>query len=688
MNAPLSNDESRRLEWIYQTGILDSPSDPAFDDITTLAARICDVPIAAISMIDAERQWFKSIIGMSVAETPRNQAFCAYTILQDDLLVVPDAREDERFIDNPLVIGQAGVRFYAGAPLVTSDGIAFGSLCVIDRRPRALTSEQLTMLEILARQVAGRIELQRRIVQQDITLGEHHRTHETLRENETRLRTALKSGRFGTWGFSLGTGERQEASDQTKALFGLPPEAVFSQDHFFQAVIHEDSLLVREASRKALENREYSEVEFRISWPDESIHWLCSHIIPVYDEAGEAVEIFGVTQEITERKEREAEQETALRQAEERADRDALTGLWNHRAFHRRLEEETARAQRTGSSLAVVMLDLNDFKYFNDVYGHAQGDTVLRMLSERLTTACRAYDVVARFGGDEFALLLPGTDLCAPAEIEARLKSSLHGMTYCPEGHQTIIPITVSLGAALLSSLTTDQQDIVQEADERLYRAKTGGDAETEADRIRAAITGRVTGFSMLDALVTAVDNKDRYTRQHSEDVMLYSLKIARELGMDKEARHAVAVSALIHDVGKIGVPDAILRKPGKLTDAEFEAVKQHPMMGAIMVAAVPGLEETLEAVRHHHERWDGDGYPARLKGEECPLIARLMAVADAFSAMTTDRPYRKGMERQAALDILTAGQGKQWDPECVQAFLRACAHDDEEATQSLDAAA
>ena len=149
----------------------------------------------------------------------------------------------------------------------------------------------------------------------------------------------------------------------------------------------------------------------------------------------------------------------------------------------------------------------------------------------------------------------------------------------------------------------------------------------------------------MLEALVTAVDDKDRYTRRHSEDVMHYSLQIARALALDEAALRTVAISALLHDVGKIGVPDAILRKPGRLTEEEFAAIKLHPNIGAVIVSAVPGLEETLNAVRHHHERWDGGGYPLGLKGEETPLLARLLSVADAYSAMTTDRPYRKGMD-------------------------------------------
>ncbi len=355
----------------------------------------------------------------------------------------------------------------------------------------------------------------------------------------------------------------------------------------------------------------------------------------------------------------------------DQADHDPLTELLNHRAFQKKLEDETARAQREFTSVAVVMLDLDNFKFFNDVYGHVVGDDVLKQVANRLLAVCRPYDTIARFGGDEFALLLPGSGPSRPIEIEARLRRDLRDIRFHPEGQVTAIPITVSVGAAIFSSLSMDCHEVLQRADKRLLRWKTGGETETEADAVRTLTFTHVAGFSMLDALVTAVDNKDRYTRKHSEDVMTNSLMIARELGLDAAVLKTIGVAALLHDVGKIGIPDAILRKPGKLTDEEFKAIQQHPMMGAVMVGAVPGLEDTLAAVRHHHERWDGGGYPSGLRGEETPLIARLMAVADAFSAMTTDRPYRQGMDEAKAMHILEEGAGTQWDPGCVEAFLR-----------------
>jgi diguanylate cyclase (GGDEF)-like protein len=328
-------------------------------------------------------------------------------------------------------------------------------------------------------------------------------------------------------------------------------------------------------------------------------------------------------------------------------------------------------AQKHGTSLAVVVLDLDNFKFFNDAYGHAVGDDVLRQVAAVLKAACRARDTLARFGGDEFALLLPDLEgEISAAAVASLLEADLGDVTYQPPGYGSAIPVSLSLGVALFPSEAPTRLAVMQIADERLLRAKTGAFTDAEAQRVRGIMRDAVQGFSMLDALVSAVDNKDRYTRRHSEDVMTYSLQIARVLGFSDSEQQIVAAAALLHDVGKIGVPDHILRKPGKLTEEDFEAVKMHPSIGAVIVAAVPGLEATVDAVRHHHERWDGGGYPAGWSGAATPLMARLMAVADAYSAMTTDRPYRKGMSPAEAKRILVQGAGAQWDPDCVQAFL------------------
>ena len=353
---------------------------------------------------------------------------------------------------------------------------------------------------------------------------------------------------------------------------------------------------------------------------------------------------------------------------------DPLTGLINHRIFHKRLAEEAERAEQGGYSVAVVMMDLDNFKFFNDAYGHTVGDEVLHRVAAALTSCTHSYDTVARFGGDEFALVMPqgqaGRERLSGEALHSRIAARMADLSYHPPDSETPIPLTVSFGVALFPGDADTRFEALEIADTRLRRSKTGV-SDRAADLLCRDLDHTASGFSMLNALVTAVDNKDRYTRRHSEDVLAYSLRIAEQMGLDEATRHTLQVAALLHDVGKIGIPDAILRKPGKLTSEEFQAVQQHPLMGAVIVGAVPGFEYALDVVRHHHERWDGWGYPFGFRGEETPFLARLVAVADAFSAMTTDRPYRKGMPQEKALSILREGAGTQWDPKCVQALLR-----------------
>ncbi len=373
---------------------------------------------------------------------------------------------------------------------------------------------------------------------------------------------------------------------------------------------------------------------------------------------------------IADLKERIKAQEKAEELLTALAEQDSLTGLLNHRVFHKRLQEEAEHAERSGLPLTVALIDLNNFKFFNDAYGHLAGDDVLRQAALAIQDCCRPCDTLARFGGDEFALLLPGAGQDEAGRLAARLQSRLDSLAYYPPDHDVAIPLQLSVGTAVFPEEQRGRLDTLALADTRLYQAKTGGSDESATQRLRAAFSEQIEGFSMLDALVTAVDNKDHYTGRHSGDVMTFSLQIAEALGMDTETQHTVAVAALLHDLGKIGVPDAILRKPGRLTEEEFAAVRHHPVMGAVLVEAVPGFEETLDAVRLHHERWDGTGYPEARRGEETPLIARMMAVADAFSAMTTDRPYRRGMTEEQALAEITRGSGTQFDPFLAQIFV------------------
>ncbi len=358
--------------------------------------------------------------------------------------------------------------------------------------------------------------------------------------------------------------------------------------------------------------------------------------------------------------------------AERRADLDPVTGLYNHRYAFERLYLEVEQLTRTRTPVSVLMLDLDNFKLFNDTYGHPAGDAMLRKTAQVLRRCFRDTDIVARYGGDEFLVILPGASL-EQAVAGARRVQERFANEHFSEGVASHVPVYVSCGVANCPGDANEVLDLVSVADANLYAAKSQGRGKITArtldvmdDRLLA-----VEGFDLLRSLVIAVDNKDRYTRRHSEEVTAYALQIAHELGLDDELCRSIHLCGLLHDLGKIGIPDRILRKPGRLTPEETRVMNQHPVIGALIVGSLPGRPEVIQGVRGHHERYDGTGYPDGLAGESIPLIARVLAVADVYSAMTTHRPYRKALPRAQALAQIERNRGTHFDPEIADVFLR-----------------
>ena len=369
-------------------------------------------------------------------------------------------------------------------------------------------------------------------------------------------------------------------------------------------------------------------------------------------------------------------------QARRWAERDSVTNLFNHRAMQEKLGQELVHARNHRSEVTVVMMDLNNFKFFNDTYGHPVGDRVLVTVAQALRESCRTTDIIGRYGGDEFIAVLPDTNASEALEICRRIEECVEGQPFSEGGdEERRIPIGLSFGAAVYPHDGKSSLELLTVADAHLYDAKRGGSALAQIDdteetqELRKLKDMTVGGsFGVLDALVTAIDNKDNYTRRHSEDVMHWAVLMGRELGYSEDELRAVRVSGLLHDVGKIAVPDAILRKPGRLDDEEFAILQQHPVFGALIVKDVPNQPEVLGGIRHHHERFDGKGYPDNLRGEDIPLLGRLLAVPDCFSAMTTNRPYRKALTWSEALSEIENGSGTQFDPQMAIAFLEVMA--------------
>jgi diguanylate cyclase (GGDEF)-like protein/putative nucleotidyltransferase with HDIG domain len=349
--------------------------------------------------------------------------------------------------------------------------------------------------------------------------------------------------------------------------------------------------------------------------------------------------------------------------------RDPLTGTLNHGTLVGLLASRLEAARAFDATVGVALIDVDNFTLFNDNHGHRVGDEVLLTVLEVLQAAAPPGAVVGRYGPDEF-LVIAGEDGFHELEpaIE-QLRVTLQERSLDVDSPDRL-PITVSAGIAGYPLDGTSLTVLLATVAATLGAAKaSGGDAVRVAGAEDAATTGS-SGFDVLQGLVFAVDTKDRYTKRHSEDVARYAVFLAERLGLDEATFDTIRLAGLLHDIGKIGIPDPILRKPGKLTAEEYEIVKQHVVLGDMIVRDVPDIDQVRAGIRHHHERWDGDGYVDRLAAEEIPLVARILAVGDAFSAMTTTRPYRKALDVMEAIRRLEDAAGTQLDERLVVAFV------------------
>ena len=351
------------------------------------------------------------------------------------------------------------------------------------------------------------------------------------------------------------------------------------------------------------------------------------------------------------------------------AERDPLTGLYNHRGIHQRLAIEGRRAQQRGGELSLVMIDLDDFKLLNDTYGHPAGDRVLSQVSDTIRSVLRHTDLAGRVGGDEMMLVLPDTDRDGAVQMAQRLRETLSAEPFVADKGRKI-PLRLSLGIATYPHDADTLTGLVGVADAGLYASKQrGGDTVTEPGAPPAPPVESVGLHGIAGRLMDIVGARDHYTRRHSDQVAMHALKLGEALGLPDASLDTLKLAAMLHDVGKLAVGPRVLRKPAALTDDEERSVRRHIDMSESIIRDLPRVAEVLEAVHSHHERYDGAGYPSGLFGEDIPLLGRILAVADAYAAMTVDRPYRAKLSAdQARLELLKVA-GSQLDPELVGRF-------------------
>jgi diguanylate cyclase (GGDEF)-like protein len=362
-------------------------------------------------------------------------------------------------------------------------------------------------------------------------------------------------------------------------------------------------------------------------------------------------------------------------QAEQRARIDELTGLWNRRHLMERIQVEIGRHSRYGGAFSLIILDLDSFKAFNDSYGHIAGDKLLKQLGTVLKGAIRDVDEAYRYGGDEFAILLPQTSVKDAREVAERVRRRI-----ASEIKAGGTSMTASLGLASWPVDGIAINEVINAADKALYYAKQSGGNQSQAvleilpplaePATKFEVQQDKGAFSIIYALAAAVDAKDHYAHDHSQRVKEYAVALTKSLDFEPADIARLSIAALLHDIGKIGISDEILNKASKLSAEDWEAIKSHPQLGADIVSHVPQLASCMLGILYHHEHYDGSGYPLGLKGEAIPLDARILGVVDAFAAMTSARPYRDALSYEEALEELKKGAGKQFDPNLVEAFI------------------
>ncbi|HMQ16477.1 MAG TPA: diguanylate cyclase [Phycisphaerae bacterium] len=364
---------------------------------------------------------------------------------------------------------------------------------------------------------------------------------------------------------------------------------------------------------------------------------------------------------------------------------DGLTDLWNHTQFRTLLEHEFSRTRRYGGALALLMIDLDHFKAINDTYGHEVGNHVLRLAARHLARAIRDTDFVARYGGEEFAVICPQTNLDEAAQLADRLRESLASDVRVSQHPQ--LEITASVGVACSSDpAATSVSALIDLGDRALYHSKRSGrnrstrcdrllDADAmpeppldEVDRLRKevhalSLRSKELCLQSIWALVQALDARDRYSAWHSRNVKQYSEWLAQAAGWSKPMQTAVANAAMLHDLGKIGLPDRLLLKPRPLRADEMALVRQVPLITCRILEPLRVFETEVLMIRHIRENFDGSGYPDGLEGERIPIGSRIISIAEAFDAMTCNRAYRLGRSIDEALAEINLAAGSQFDP-------------------------
>lgn len=356
---------------------------------------------------------------------------------------------------------------------------------------------------------------------------------------------------------------------------------------------------------------------------------------------------------------------------------DELTGLYNHRYFQEALNNQLETCKELNTPCSLLFVDIDYFKYYNDLNGHLAGDDVLKKIGAILKDNLRREDIVARYGGEEFAVILPGVGERQAVEVGERIRNSIEQASFEGEENQPNGKLTVSVGISCYPEKSKTKMELISSADDALYRAKFFSKNRVETyysvlEELKTDIEKEhIDLISSIKTLISVINAKDHYTYAHTERVVGYCQQLAKELKLSEEDSKILKYGAYLHDIGKIEVSKEILNKRSPLTEEEWDILKKHPANGVNIIKTVDSLKKVIPLILYHHEKYDGSGYPEQLKGNRIPYLARVLTLADSFDAMTSNRPYKAAKTFGEAILELRNCKYSHFDPDIVDAFIK-----------------